>query len=248
MRKHMFGTSAVVAVTLGMLAACGGQDALIADVAAGPPAPTAEQAYAPRDVPELGVLPGPGYVPPAAPAESARDCDSVAAAAPKPPLRLTTAPDRLNPEPLCIVDTTEPLQVNLLYLPSGANATDSIQTLMRNGAVSVITAYDDGRGRVPLPGASSSEPVHNAQFGYVRARLARDVDSRVYRVNKDWVNTLWYARLDGIPVAVLLSAGGVSPSDAAQLAADAISGSTRHAPPRAEDVPTGASQQWRGAS
>ncbi len=239
------------AVALALTASCGGTsttDSLVGTAAQqdqqnqGNNSP---EALAPEQVPELGVLPTAGYTPPLKPADFAQDCDAVMSAAPAPPLRLAEAPTGVNPEYLCIIDGDEPLRVNLLYLPIGANAAAPFQDLMRDGAISVVTTFDNANGRVPLPGVDSDEPANNAKFGYVRGRLGAGVDSRVFRVSDDWVNVLWYARVRGVPVTAMVSAGGVTEAQAASIAADVVNKTRDHKGPDRADKPDKTAGDWK---
>ncbi len=177
------------------------------------------------NVPELAVpLRGSGFTDPNPPSPDklASPCLDAIRNAPAPPFTLPNVPENLASAPLCLVEGSDGVYVlNLFYRPKASPPGSSVADMLRLGAVSVVTKYNDVALRAPLPVVGVGMEA-NASNGFAGVTLTPGINARVFRFNTDWVNALWYSRQGTVPVTGMLSGGQRSPSAVASLAASVV--------------------------
>jgi len=185
----------------------------------------------PQDVPELTAFSRAGQAPPV-PLDEPVDCQDRLAALPGPAFALPAVPDHLLPDPICLPENG----LTYLYVPRDVPQDTDIKTMFARGAVLLRTVYEDTSVLPPLPGDDGA-PAVRPEGGYANAVLAPGIGSRVFRVDDNWVNTLWYSRLNGRSVTGLLTVGQATPAQTATLAAQVLASTPESEPPTAAGRP-----------
>ena len=81
---------------------------------------------------------------------------------PEQPFTLAGAPEGVSAEPICLPEG-EGL-VSLIYLADGTSLEQELDALLTSGSVLVMTAFDEGKGRAPLP-CRQGEPASDPEAG-----------------------------------------------------------------------------------